>query len=453
MLVSGRSLGQIQSAVERTAPHAVPRRVGRRLADCGSARSASTSWATSGNRARTTSARCRRPSTPSSSAGGPTDERIAPHAAPLPRRSCSCRTWTSTTSCCAASRSDLQRLENGDTVLVPPIGPHVTVTGAVRRPAVYELRGEQSLAGLPSHMAGGVLPTAALAAHRAAARRGARPKRTMFSLDLTDVASPVADAMAARLEAFPAARRRRGPHRRRSLPPRAIPSTSTGHVAAARAASAYRDGMRLGDRRRRRTRIVLPEPAVRYAEIVRLQGARLPAGGRELRSRRGARAARGLPAAAAARHGAHLQPLRLRGSRPPSRSAARCWSPGSFRSAGQIRVRDALAPGRRPRRRTRGSTSRRSSGSCPTAPLQGDERRPAWRRAGRRPAREPPARTARSSSSSTPIPPGSTPPPSRCAARSRPRTLRAGHRTCASRISSVSAAASRVSAFSESGPT
>ena len=43
-------------------------------------------------------------------------------------------------------RSDLSRLENGDTLLVPPVGPQVTVDGMVRRPAIYELRGENSLA-------------------------------------------------------------------------------------------------------------------------------------------------------------------------------------------------------------------------------------------------------------------------------------------------------------------
>src|SRR5262249_9087989 len=33
------------------------------------------------------------------------------------------------------------RLENGDTLMVTPLGPQVTVTGMVRRPAIYELQG------------------------------------------------------------------------------------------------------------------------------------------------------------------------------------------------------------------------------------------------------------------------------------------------------------------------
>ena len=44
-------------------------------------------------------------------------------------------------------RGDLKNLENGDTLLVPPVGPQVSVDGMVRRPAVYELRGETNLGG------------------------------------------------------------------------------------------------------------------------------------------------------------------------------------------------------------------------------------------------------------------------------------------------------------------
>ena len=40
----------------------------------------------------------------------------------------------------------MQRLESGDTIQVPPLGPEVTLEGMVRRPAIYELNGEKSLA-------------------------------------------------------------------------------------------------------------------------------------------------------------------------------------------------------------------------------------------------------------------------------------------------------------------
>jgi protein involved in polysaccharide export with SLBB domain len=46
-------------------------------------------------------------------------------------------------------------IESGDSILVPPIGPQVTVAGKVRRPAIYELRKEQTLDQI-LELAGGV---------------------------------------------------------------------------------------------------------------------------------------------------------------------------------------------------------------------------------------------------------------------------------------------------------
>src|SRR5207247_1511010 len=39
--------------------------------------------------------------------------------------------------------SGMQRLESGDTILIPPIGQEITLEGMVRRPAIYELAGEK----------------------------------------------------------------------------------------------------------------------------------------------------------------------------------------------------------------------------------------------------------------------------------------------------------------------
>ena len=50
------------------------------------------------------------------------------------------------------------RLESGDTVFVPPIGPVVGVAGNVKRPAIYELSGTTRIGDL-FQMAGGVSPT------------------------------------------------------------------------------------------------------------------------------------------------------------------------------------------------------------------------------------------------------------------------------------------------------
>lgn len=53
------------------------------------------------------------------------------------------------------------RLEQGDAIFVPPVGRTVAVVGEVKRPAIYELRGDLTLAEALS-LAGGTLPTASL---------------------------------------------------------------------------------------------------------------------------------------------------------------------------------------------------------------------------------------------------------------------------------------------------
>ncbi|WP_254063840.1 SLBB domain-containing protein [Granulicella sp. S190] len=57
--------------------------------------------------------------------------------------------------------SDVERLEAGDTILVPPSGVQVAVSGMVRRPAIYELKGETRLYDVLED-AGGLLASAAL---------------------------------------------------------------------------------------------------------------------------------------------------------------------------------------------------------------------------------------------------------------------------------------------------
>lgn len=79
-------------------------------------------------------------------------------------------------------KGDFGRLDNGDTVLVPPIGPQVTVEGMVRRPAIYELKDEKDLASVLD-LAGGVLPSAALQ-HIEVQRVVAHKEQTMMSLDI-----------------------------------------------------------------------------------------------------------------------------------------------------------------------------------------------------------------------------------------------------------------------------
>jgi len=52
------------------------------------------------------------------------------------------------------------KLESGDVIFIPPSGPQAAVTGSVRNPAIYELRPDESLAGLLAN-AGGVSSVAA----------------------------------------------------------------------------------------------------------------------------------------------------------------------------------------------------------------------------------------------------------------------------------------------------
>jgi len=160
-------------------------------------------------------------------------------------------------------RSDMHRLENGDTLLVPSIGPQVTVDGMVRRPAIYELNGESSLADV-LELAGGILPTATLR-HVEVQRVEAHEKRTMLALDL----SPTADTDSAKkqldtfkisdgdeIHIFPIA-----PYNEDAI-------YLQGHVLRPGRYS-YKQGMGLLDLIGS-YKDLMPEPAPHYAEIVRL---------------------------------------------------------------------------------------------------------------------------------------------------------------------------------------
>lgn len=160
-------------------------------------------------------------------------------------------------------RSDLRRLENGDTVLVPPIGAQVTIEGAVRRPSIYELRTEKSLADVLA-LAGGILPTATLRKMQVQ-RVEAHEKRTMLSLDIADTNDQ--ETLAKQMEAFAV----RDGDEVRIFPIAPFNQDAVylqGHALRPGRYS-YRPGMKLTD-------IVssyadlLPEPATKYAEIIRL---------------------------------------------------------------------------------------------------------------------------------------------------------------------------------------
>jgi protein involved in polysaccharide export with SLBB domain len=160
-------------------------------------------------------------------------------------------------------RADMNRLENGDTLLVPALGPQVKVDGMVRRPAIYELNGENSLAEVLD-LAGGILPTATLR-HIEVQRVEAHEKRTMLTLDLSPAGD--SDSVKKQLDAFkindgdevhifPIA-----PYNEDAI-------YLQGHVLRPGRFS-YKQGMNLSDLIGS-YKDLLPEPAPHYAEIIRL---------------------------------------------------------------------------------------------------------------------------------------------------------------------------------------
>lgn len=74
------------------------------------------------------------------------------------------------------------RLESGDTIFVPPIGPVVGISGSVKRPGIYELNGSTRVSHLIA-MAGGALPTGYLKRIQVE-RVEAHTKKVVLDLDL-----------------------------------------------------------------------------------------------------------------------------------------------------------------------------------------------------------------------------------------------------------------------------
>jgi len=155
---------------------------------------------------------------------------------------------------------DAKKLENGDTLMVPPIGPQVTVTGMVRRPAVYELNDEKTLTDVLG-LAGGILPAAALR-HVEVQRLEAHEKRTMLSLDLSPDSTTAPQLSTFKIQdgdeihIFPIAE-----YNQDTI-------YLQGHVLRPGRYS-YREGMKLTEILQSYNDI-LPEPAAHYGEIIRL---------------------------------------------------------------------------------------------------------------------------------------------------------------------------------------
>ena len=160
-------------------------------------------------------------------------------------------------------KGDIQRLENGDTVMAPPLGPEITVEGMVRRPAIYEQKDEKSLADAVA-LAGGLLPTATLR-HIEVQRVVSHQKQTMLSLDVPQDDS--AEAATKQLEAFQI----QDGDRIRIFPIAPYSQDAVyleGHVLRPGKYS-FHEGMRVTDLIGS-YKDLLPEPALQYGEIIRL---------------------------------------------------------------------------------------------------------------------------------------------------------------------------------------
>jgi protein involved in polysaccharide export with SLBB domain len=160
-------------------------------------------------------------------------------------------------------RNGSAHFESGDTLLVPPAGPQVAISGAVKRPAIYEVKSDDSTLASVISDAGGVTAAASLG-HITIDRIGANHQRETVTLKTADEESSQTerDAVAAfqvqdgdRIRISPIL-----PYSQRAI-------YLEGHVARPGRVP-YTDGMRLSDVLHS-YRDMLPEPAA-HGEIVRL---------------------------------------------------------------------------------------------------------------------------------------------------------------------------------------
>lgn len=155
------------------------------------------------------------------------------------------------------------RFESGDTLLVPPAGPQVAISGAIKRPAIYELEPGNTTLSTVIDDAGGFTAAASLG-HITIERIDANQQRETVTLNIPSGASSQADHDAvASFQVKDGDRIRVGP----ILPYSERAIYLEGHVVRP-GRLPYKDGMRLSDVLRS-YQDMLPEPAA-HGEIVRL---------------------------------------------------------------------------------------------------------------------------------------------------------------------------------------
>jgi protein involved in polysaccharide export with SLBB domain len=234
---------------------------------------------------------------------------------------------------------DAKKLENGDTLMVPPVGPQVTVTGMVRRPAIYELNGEETVEDA-LELAGGILPAAALR-HVEVQRLEAHEKRTMLSLDLSPDNSAPAQLTSFKIQEgdeihiFPIAQYNQDTIYLQGHVQRPGKYSYHAQMKLTDLVASYKD--------------ILPEPAAHYGEIIRLN----PPDFHPTVVSFDLAAAMADPAAAPALHPLDTVRIFSRFDFEPAPTVfvvGEVRSPGNYRTSGQASLRDAvfLAGGLKP---------------------------------------------------------------------------------------------------------
>ncbi|HEX3438108.1 MAG TPA: SLBB domain-containing protein [Pseudacidobacterium sp.] len=160
-------------------------------------------------------------------------------------------------------RSGSTRFESGDTVLVPTAGPQVAVSGAIKRPAIYELKAGKTTLDTVISDAGGFTPAASLS-HITVERIDANHQRETVTLNLAGNQGLGSDhAAVSEFQVQDGDRIRIQP----VLPYSQRAIYLSGHVVRP-GRLPYTDGMRLSDVLHS-YQDLLPEPAA-HGEIVRL---------------------------------------------------------------------------------------------------------------------------------------------------------------------------------------
>jgi protein involved in polysaccharide export with SLBB domain len=159
-------------------------------------------------------------------------------------------------------RMDDERLQAGDTLLIPPSGPQVAIFGMVKRPAIYELKASATLKDVLDN-AGGVTVAAALN-HITIDRIDPNKQREMVTLESSATDTP--QATLAQIASF-AVKDGDRVHVAAILPYSERAIYVEGHVTRP-GKLPYRDGMQLTDVIHS-YQDLLPEPAAK-GDIVRL---------------------------------------------------------------------------------------------------------------------------------------------------------------------------------------